>query len=141
MSFTISDPVSTVVESVLGIVDKFIPDTAARDSAKASITTLLVTASTQSDTQQAAIDTTEAASTSLFVSGWRPFIGWTCGLAFAGHYTITPSFMFLRSCWQDACAAPVYDMTELNTVLWALLGIGGMRTVDKTVRMVMGALK
>lgn len=133
-------PFEGAIEAVIGVVNKFIPDTAARDAAKAQITEQMLTIAAAADQSQDDVNKAEAAG-NWFESGWRPFIGWTCGLAFAGHYVWSPSFLFLRSCWDGACQIPIYDMAELNTVLYALLGIGGMRTVDKSVGYVMKALK
>ena len=68
---------------------------------------------------QLAINTEEAKSTSLFVSGWRPFIGWCCGVGFV--YTIIgPVFHF-----------PPVDTNAMITVLTGMLGIGGLRTFEK----------
>ena len=133
-------PFEGMIDSVLGIVNKFIPDTAQKDQAKAEITTLMLTTAAQQDAAQADINKTEASSGSLFVSGWRPFIGWVCGLSFAGHYVLVPSFAFIHSCYFGACTPQPYDMAEIDNVLYLLLGFGAMRTVDKSVGVVMGAL-
>lgn len=133
-------PFEGAIEGVIGVINKFIPDKAAQEAAKAQVTENMLALASQADAAQDDINKIEAAG-NWFEAGWRPFIGWTCGLAFAGHYVWTPSFLFLRSCWQGVCVAPVYDMTELNTVLYALLGIGGLRTVDKSIGYVMKALK
>ncbi len=128
-----------MLESIVDVVNKFIPDTAAQNAARAELATLLITSAAQEDAAQADIDKTEAAG-NFFESGWRPFIGWTCGLVFSGHYIGTPSFLFLRSCWLGVCTVPTYDMAEINNVLYLLLGFGAMRTADKGISTVMKAL-
>ena len=134
-------PFEGLLESIVGVISKYIPDTAAQNAAKAELATLLVTSAVQEDSQQADIDKVEAANESLFVSGARPFILWVCGLAFAGHFIVLPTFLFFQSCWHSSCVAPAFDIAELNSVLYALLGIGGLRTVDKSVSHIMKSLK
>lgn len=133
-------PFEGAIEAVVGVVNKFIPDTAARDAAKAEITTLMLNVAAQQDAAQADINKVEAAG-NFFESGWRASIGWTCSLSFVGHYVIVPTFLFARSCWGGMCIPPAYDMGELNNVLYLLLGFGAYRTVDKTIGTVMKALK
>lgn len=69
--------------------------------------------------QQSATNTAEASNTSLFVSGWRPFIGWVCG---AG---------FLYSVIQPIIGMPSVDMGNIIAILGGMLGLGTMRTVEK----------
>ncbi len=133
-------PFEGAIEGIVNVINKFIPDTASRDAAKAAITEQLLTIASTEDAAQADINKVEAAGT-FFESGWRPFIGWTCGLAFSGHYVWSPTFFFLRSCWDSACVAQPYDMVEISNVLYLLLGFGAMRTVDKSVGSIMKAIK
>lgn len=133
-------PFEGAIEGVVGVLNKFIPDTASRDAAKAEVTTLMLNIAAQSDAAQADIDKSEAAG-NWFQSCWRPLLGWCCALTFCGHYVFTPTFLFLRSCVQGACQPVAYDLTEISTVLYALLGIGSMRTIDKGIGVVMKALK
>ncbi len=132
--------VVSLIDDVTKVITKFIPDTAAKDAAKAEITTLMLQSAANIDAAQSDINKIEAANNSLFVSGWRPFIGWTCGVAFAGHYVLAPTFFFLKSCL-TACAPQVYEVAEINNVLYLLLGFGAFRTVDKGVDIVMKAIK
>ncbi len=73
---------------------------------------------------QLEINKVEAASKSLFVAGWRPFIGWVCGIGLAYNVILSP---FL-DIW---FAVPKVDVSALYPVLLGMLGIGGMRTVEK----------
>ena len=68
----------------------------------------------------------EAKHRSIFVAGWRPFIGWICGLAFATHYIIIP----VVATYTDY-AVPEFDTNSLFTVLMGMLGLGGLRTYEK----------
>lgn len=75
---------------------------------------------------QAEINKVEAQNRSMFVSGWRPFIGWICGFAFGFHYIVMP----LLLAYTDI--KPVeFDTNSLFTVLMGMLGLGGLRTYEK----------
>ena len=74
---------------------------------------------------QLEINKVEAASPSVFVSGWRPFIGWVCGAACAWNWIGLP---ILRMYEPDLTPA---NLTEMMPVLMGLLGLGTLRTVEK----------
>ena len=75
---------------------------------------------------QSEINKVEAQSRHWFVSAWRPFIGWICGLAFGFHYIVMP----LLLAYTDI--KPVeFDTNSLFTVLMGMLGLGGLRTYEK----------
>ena len=81
---------------------------------------------------QLEVNKVEAGSTNLFVSGWRPFVGWTCGVALAWHFVIAPFIMFFSAYFGlDMPALPDFDMGSLLTVLMGMLGLGGLRTFEK----------
>jgi hypothetical protein len=67
----------------------------------------------------------EATSPNLFVSGWRPFIGWVCGAAFTFIFVLAPILSYFK------IPAPEFDTQTLTTLLFALLGLGGMRSWEK----------
>lgn len=124
MSFlSIFDAVTPVVNKILD----FIPD----PTQKLEAQKLLLTQIAQSDSEQNATNLAEANNANLFVSGWRPFIGWACGLAFAYHYVVEPFLMFCISCYRGSCVQPAFDMATLSTVLMGMLGLGTLRTVEK----------
>jgi hypothetical protein len=75
---------------------------------------------------QAEINKVEAQNRSLFVSGWRPMVGWICSAAFGFHYIVMP----LLVAYTDI--DPVeFDTNSLFTVLMGMLGLGGLRTYEK----------
>lgn len=81
---------------------------------------------------QADINKIEAASSSLFVAGWRPAIGWICGIAFAYAYIIEPIARFVAQVlFGYAGQFPVVDLGELYPVLMGMLGLGVMRSFEK----------
>lgn len=124
MSFlSIFDAVTPLVNKFLA----FIPDPQQRLEAQQA----LMQGLSQWDAQQAQINATEAANSSIFVAGWRPFIGWVCGAAFAYHFIILPILETTAMAMGFKVVSPVFDMQELSTVLMGMLGLGGLRTFEK----------
>lgn len=87
----------------------------------------------QAGLAQAEINKMEAQHPSVFVAGWRPFIGWVCGLALAWHFLGFDIANWLRiAFFPETPAPPALNGTEtLVTVLLSMLGLGGLRTVEK----------
>lgn len=124
---------------ILGkVFDRVIPDPAAAADAKLKVMQLAQTGELEAlhaDTQlalgQLEINKVEAASSSLFKSGWRPYIGWTCGAAFSYKFVLAPIGLFVMAALGHPIILPVLDFTEMLTVLLGMLGLGGMRTYEK----------
>ena len=127
-----------LIDPISRLLDKLIPDPDARARAQAELLkseresdleTLKLALS--ADSAQTAINAQEALHPNLFVSGWRPFIGWVCGVAFAYHFVAQPLLAFILSNTGHAVILPAFNMDELSTVLMGLLGLGGLRTIEK----------
>ena len=83
------------------------------------------------DLAQIEVNKVEAASSSVFVSGWRPFIGWVCGMACAWNWIGLPALkagLVIAGYTLDLRPA---DLTEMLPVLMGMLGLGGLRTIEK----------
>ena len=81
---------------------------------------------------QTDINKIEAASTRLFVSGWRPFIGWICGIAFGYATILEPLLRFASAVWFGYSGSfPVIDTALTLQALFGILGLGAMRSYDK----------
>jgi hypothetical protein len=81
---------------------------------------------------QLEINKAEAASGSLFKGGWRPFVGWICGVALLYHFILTPLILFgVGLSGATIPPLPEFDMSSLMTVLMGMLGLGGLRTYEK----------
>ena len=81
---------------------------------------------------QLEINKAEAASGSIFKGGWRPFVGWTCGIAFAYHFVLQPLLIFIFAySGLETPDLPQFDISTLLPVLGGMLGIGGLRTYEK----------
>ena len=77
------------------------------------------------------INKVEAASPSVFVSGWRPFIGWVCGSACAWNWIGLPIAKTGLALWGHSLDLAAADLTEMMPVLLGMLGLGALRTVEK----------
>lgn len=124
---------------VLGsLLDKFIPDPQVAASAKLQMLEMAqkgelaqLDADLRLATGQQEVNKVEAASASLFVAGWRPFIGWVCGAAFAFKFIGGPLAVVLMAMIGHPITLPEFDFTEMSTVLLGMLGLGGLRTIEK----------
>ena len=80
---------------------------------------------------QADINLAEAQNPNMFVSGWRPAVGWVCTFALAWYYVLAPLTTYILSIAKVQATIPVFDSGTLISLLMALLGIGGLRTYEK----------
>jgi hypothetical protein len=85
-------------------------------------------------TAQAQVNLAEAQSKNIFVAGWRPFVGWVCGSAFAYAFIIQPLLTFIfvatKSTFNPA-TLPKLDISQMMPVLLGMLGLAAARTVEK----------
>tara|TARA_R110002126_G_scaffold28799_6_gene95861 strand:- start:1850 stop:2248 length:399 start_codon:yes stop_codon:yes gene_type:complete len=80
---------------------------------------------------QAKINTAEATHRSVFVAGWRPFVGWVCGLGLLYAVLLEPllRFIFTVNGWNSQF--PIIDTTITMQVLFGMLGLAGVRSYEK----------
>ncbi len=83
---------------------------------------------------QIEVNKIEAGSSSFFKSGWRPSVGWVCSFALAYHFVLQPMLTFIFAASGNSIELPIFDMTTLSTVLFGMLGLGGMRSLEKVKR-------
>jgi hypothetical protein len=81
---------------------------------------------------QTDINKVEAGSTNFFVAGWRPGIGWSCACAFFWTYVLAPLATFICNAVGHPVTLPTLDIGTMMPVLLGMLGLGGMRTYEKT---------
>lgn len=123
---------AALVGPIAGLLDKFIPDAGEKARLAHEIATMAERQAHEIALAQIEVNKEEAKSDQLFKSGWRPFIGWTCGIAFAYHFVGQPILVFLLTVsGTDVPKLPDFDMTSLITVLGGLLGLGTLRTFEK----------
>ena len=87
-----------------------------------------------SEAEDAASMKAEAASSSTFVAGWRPFIGWVCGMGCAWNWIGLPVAKFGLAVYGHPLALEPADLSEMMPLLLGMLGLGGLRTFEKTRR-------
>ena len=113
------------------IIDRVIPDKAAAAQAQTELIKMQVSGELEQLAGQLEVNKVEAAHSSLFVAGWRPFIGWVCGAALAYQFVIRPIVTWAV----PSMGYTIAEMPGLDDNLWELLtgmlGLGGLRTYEK----------
>ena len=123
---------SNLIEPVSNLLDKAIPDQDLKRKLSHEIATMSEKHAQQLALAQIKVNAAEAASGSLFKGGWRPCIGWICGIAFGYHFVLQPVIIFVVALIGiEIPELPKFDMNTLLTVLAGMLGIGGLRTYEK----------
>lgn len=133
------DPVTAVLDIGGKLIDRLWPDPTQRDAAKLKLVELQqsgelakLVAETDLAKGQLSINQEEAKNPRLFVSGWRPWVGWVCGAAFAYAAIIEPVARFVAAvAFGYKGAFPVIDTALTMQVLFGILGLGAMRMREK----------
>jgi hypothetical protein len=134
------DPITEGLSFVSKIIDKIFPDKTEAEKAKFAMFQLQQQGELQKEQhdfqlalEQIKTNAVEAASASRLVAGWRPFIGWVCGLSLFYNYIFFPIYAYTaKLIYPGAPAMPALDNGELVSLLLALLGMGAMRSFDKS---------
>ena len=127
--------IASLLPSLLPVVgdvlDRFFPNKEEKERAAREIEAKLAEHLAKIDIAQIEVNKQEAAHRSLFVAGWRPFVGWTCGLALFYTYVAQPMAMFIMAQTGDLVQLPQLDLSTMMPVLLGMLGLGGLRTYEK----------
>lgn len=133
----ISDPVSAVAGLVSGVIARVWPDPVEREKAQAALEAAKqsgalaeVSEKFRLDLEQARANTAEARSSSVWVAGWRPAVGWICAGALAWQWIVLPLLQSAAALLHFAFVAPAIDAARLDSLLMALLGLGSLHTVE-----------
>lgn len=124
MTFGIGDAVA----AGLKVIDKFIPDPQEKIKAEQALRDDLLAW----DKMQSDINVEEAKHSSLFVSAWRPAIGWTCAFAFSFIYVVGPLITWGSTLVGRPIPLPSFDIDALMSLTMALLGMAGLRSWEKS---------
>ena len=128
MSF---DPITAGLEIAGKIIDRVWPDKTAQDAAKLDLLKIQMANEFALQLGQVQTNTAEAASSNLFVAGWRPAVGWVCAAALAYQYLLRPLLAWTMA----VIGHPIPPMPGIDQNLWELmlgmLGIGGLRSFEK----------
>jgi hypothetical protein len=127
-----------IIGTIGGIIGQVLPDTKAKDKAMAElelrrleIEAKVQEAITSQNLGQIEINKVEAGSNNLFVSGWRPFIGWSCGFALVFSFIIAPIMTWAINLFGINIELPTLDTAQLMQLILAMLGMAGLRTYEK----------
>ncbi|MGJ7512331.1 holin family protein [Variovorax sp. GT1P44] len=116
--------IGAVADLATTVVNKIWPDKSEEERAQLAAAVQLVQG-------QLEINKVEAASASTFVAGWRPFIGWTCGVAFAYKFVLAPVAALALTVAGHPITLPALDFGEMMPILFGMLGLGAMRSFEK----------
>ena len=136
--------IGPILEIGKGIINRLFPDPAAAAAAQLELLKMqqngdLALLASETDLAKLQIQTNveEAKHANIFVSGWRPAVGWVCAAAFAYSYVLLPFAQFLVFTFGTTAMAaqlklaPTLELSEMLPVLFGMLGLGGLRTVEK----------
>lgn len=130
---------SGIFQVAQGLLDRIFPDPEKKAAAQLELVKLqqsgeLAKLAAESDLAKAqiAVNQAEAQNPRLFVSGWRPFVGWMCGAAFAYVAIIEPIARFIAQVgFSYQGSFPTIDTMLTLQVLGGILGLGALRTGEK----------
>jgi hypothetical protein len=124
---------SALIGPATQLLDKFVEDKDKKNELAHEIATMAERHAQELAKGQLDINKEEAKHRSIFVSGWRPSVGWVCSIAMAYHFVIQPLIVFgVTVAGVEIPELPKFDMNSLMTVLMGMLGLGGLRTFEKT---------
>jgi len=124
--------IQALIGPVTGLLDKFIEDKDQKAQLAHEIATMSERHMQEQIMGQLEINKAEAQHRSIFVAGWRPFLGWILASAMGWHFIFAPVTIFVCAyLGVEIPELPVFDMDSLMTVLLGMLGLGGLRTVEK----------
>ena len=125
-----------MIQALIGpatkLLGKFIEDKDTKNKLAHELATMAERHAQELAKSQIEVNKAEAQSRHWFVASWRPFTGWTCGIALMWHFVLSQFILFFATMFGfDLPALPEFDMGSLMTVLMGMLGLGGLRTFEK----------
>ncbi len=124
--------IQSLIGPVIGPLLDRIPNANERARAKEDAEAQLLAAFNQASLAQTRINEIEAGHRSIFVAGWRPFIGWVCGAGIMWSFLVQPIAAWAVAMWGSPGATlPVISTDGLYQLVLAMLGMGGLRTFEK----------
>jgi hypothetical protein len=125
------DPLSALLDIGGKVIDRVWPDPEKAAAAKLELFKMQQSGELAQMAGQLAINKEEAANPNVFVSGWRPFIGWVCGSGFAIQFVIGPMAEWVSALYGNPIKFPQMDVGTMMPLLFAMLGLGTLRTAEK----------
>jgi phenylpyruvate tautomerase PptA (4-oxalocrotonate tautomerase family) len=121
-----------LIGPVTGLLDKFVEDKDQKARLAHEIATLAERQAHEIAKSQIEVNRAESQSGSVFIGGWRPATGWVCVLGFGVNFLVIPLTNLFLSITENPLLVPSLDVSEMMPVLLGMLGLGSMRTVEKT---------
>lgn len=130
----ISKILAPILKPVTDIVSEVVVDKDKRNEINLEIQRLLDKADERYHQElmgQIEVNKIEAQHASIFVAGWRPFIGWVGGVGLGYTFVLSPFVEFVARANGYVGDMPTPDVGQLMTLILAMLGVGAMRSYDK----------
>lgn len=122
----------SLIGPVTGLLDKFIEDKDKKNAIAFELSTMAERHAQELAKGQLEVNKVEAASSSMFVAGWRPAVGWVCVAGMASNFIVIPMTNFGLALASSDIIIPLIETSTMMPVLMGMLGLGAMRTVEKT---------
>lgn len=113
------------------LLDRFVPDPEKKREAELELVRMAADGELKQTIAQLEINAREATHPSVWVAGWRPFFGWAGGVGFL-YATIGQPLLAWGAAVKGWPAPPALNLDLLWVVITGMLGIGGLRTIEKT---------
>jgi hypothetical protein len=123
---------TALIGPVTGLLERVIPDKTEANRLAHEITTMAEKQAHELAKSQLEVNKEEAKHESIFVSGWRPATGWCIVSAMCGNFMIIPFTNFVMELMEKDIVIPLIPMDTMMPVLLGMLGLGGLRTYEKT---------
>jgi len=128
LNYIIKKMIDQLIKPVSDILDKFVAD----KDLKLKLSHELEKEIVSLNRAQIELNKVEAAHENVFVAGWRPFIGWACGIALVYHFLLEPIIQYILIILGADFKTPEFDFSQLSTIVMAMLGMSSLRTYEKT---------
>lgn len=120
--------IDKLIEPVSNILDKFVADKDLKTKLSHELEKEIISL----NKAQLEVNKVEAKHSNIFVSGWRPAIGWICGFSIGYHFILEPVIQYILIVNGIQFETPEFDFSQLSTIVMAMLGMSTLRTYEKT---------
>ena len=123
--------IDKLIGPVTSLLDKFVEDKDQKAKLAHEVATMAQRHAQELAKAQLEVNKAEAQHRSLFVSGWRPAVGWCCVFGMMGNFMVIPFANFVLALLEIDVTVPLIDTATMMPVLMGMLGLGAMRTYEK----------
>lgn len=123
--------IDKLIGPVTSLLDKFVEDKDQKAKLAHEVATMAQRHAQELAKGQLEVNKAEAQHKSLFVSGWRPAVGWCCVFGMMGNFMVIPFTNFVLALLKIDVTVPLIDTATMMPVLMGMLGLGAMRTYEK----------